>query len=103
MDKERKERADRVNGVKKSKVLKDVAMVRTQSSPALSNENGNVGSGGGAGGSPTIPLKTRVVQLLALGPTAVENIVLRVGGVQQDVMRVVNVVNCLDTSYHKLG
>lgn len=39
-----------------------------------------------------IPLKTRVVQLLALGETNVKDLVQRVGGAEQDVMRVVKVV-----------
>jgi len=71
-----------VNGVGKSKAVMDLAtsMGRTHSSPAMQS--------GGA----MIPLKTRVLQLLALGPTDVEDIVSRVGGLEQDVMRVVNVV-----------
>lgn len=88
LDKERKERAERVNGTKTANRVHAVAagattMSRTQSSPA------------GTGGSSTagqVPLKTRVVQLLALGPMEEAEIVRRVGGVEQDVMRVVKVV-----------
>jgi len=43
-----------------------------------------------------IPLKTRVIQLLALGSTALGDIVSRVGGAEQDVIRVVNVVSTSD-------
>jgi hypothetical protein len=43
--------------------------------------------------TPVIPLKTRVVQYLALGPASVEEIVGRVGGAEADVMRVVKVVS----------
>ena len=39
-----------------------------------------------------IPLKTRVVQLLALGPLSVDEIVRRVGMSDVEVMRVVKVV-----------
>jgi len=59
-------------------------MGRTQSSPQFGS--------GSTPGSPMIPLKTRVVQLLALGPISVTDIVKRVGGAEQDIMRVVNVV-----------
>jgi hypothetical protein len=44
-------------------------------------------------GTPIVPLKTRVVQHLALGPASVEEIVGRVGGAEADVMRVVKVVS----------
>ncbi|KAI9635404.1 uncharacterized protein MKK02DRAFT_32836 [Dioszegia hungarica] len=42
--------------------------------------------------TPVIPLKTRVVQYLALGPASVEEILSKLGGAEADVMRVVKVV-----------
>lgn len=39
-----------------------------------------------------IPLKTRIVQLLALGPATMEELLDRTGGNPDDVVRVVNVV-----------
>jgi hypothetical protein len=40
-----------------------------------------------------IPLKTRIVQLLALGPASMEDILSRTGGNPDEVMRVVKVVS----------
>ena len=91
IDKERKERAERVNGSGESKKADEIKahkvdevsipMGRTQSTPAMGN------------GGPMIPLKTRVVQLLALGQLGTRDLITRVGGAEADVMRVVNVVS----------
>jgi hypothetical protein len=88
-DKERKERAERVNGVApKHRAVASVAvpMGRTQSSPATTPASAATAQ------VPQVPLKTRVVQLLALGSMGQDDIVKRVGGAEQDVMRVVKVV-----------
>ena len=91
IDKERQERANRVNGVSKGKSIQSVVNMTpvgmTTSRPIVEN-----GVGTGTGGI-VIPLKTRVVQLLALGPATTADIVRKVGGLEQDVMRVVNVVS----------
>lgn len=102
-DKERKERADRVNGVTKpsaklgahlaAPTATATTMTRTQSTPTMSAGSAGASAGATAPAAPMIPLKTRVVQLLALGPSAVTDIVKRVGGAEQDVMRVVKVVS----------
>ena len=44
-------------------------------------------------GEPIIPLKTRVIQALALGPMGLDKVVKRVGMPEEDVMRVVRVVS----------
>lgn len=49
--------------------------------------------------APVVPLKTRVVQHLALGPASVEEIIGRVGGAEADVMRVVKVVSLTSRLY----
>ncbi|WWD22156.1 hypothetical protein CI109_106645 [Kwoniella shandongensis] len=106
IDKERKERAVRVEststststgtGKAKARPVERLAaagatMGRTHSSPAMGSAP--VASASTSGnGHPMIPLKTRVMQLLALGSTTVADIVRRVGGDEQNVMRVVNVV-----------
>ncbi|ORY20709.1 hypothetical protein BCR39DRAFT_554905 [Naematelia encephala] len=92
-DKERKQRADRINGngngngasaAPRTKAVEHLSaqqatpMARTQSSPAATQ--------------PMIPLKTRVIQLLALGPTTMDDMMHRVGATEEEVMRVVNVV-----------
>ena len=59
-------------------------MGRVQSSPAATV---------GAGSGPVIPLKTRVMQLLALGPITAPDLIEKVAGNEVDVMRVVNVVS----------
>ncbi|WWC87098.1 uncharacterized protein L201_001984 [Kwoniella dendrophila CBS 6074] len=112
IERERKERSIRVEGSappSKKRAVERLApgigssgMGRTNSSPQItssSSANANAAaSSGGAGSSSTtttgqmIPLKTRVMQLLALGPTTVLDIIRRVGGDEQNVMRVVNVV-----------
>ncbi|KAK4686585.1 hypothetical protein P7C73_g3552, partial [Tremellales sp. Uapishka_1] len=88
IDREKKERAERVAGVaapKKTTAIQRVAatgqMSRSQSTPPA-----------GAPAVPTIALKTRVVQLLALGAITVAGIVDRIKDSEHDVMRVVNVV-----------
>ncbi|OCF37515.1 hypothetical protein I316_00640 [Kwoniella heveanensis BCC8398] len=109
IERERKERAIRVegsappsksrpSGVPASLSAASASMGRTHSSPqitastsASASGGAHVGTSSGAG-QPMIPLKTRVMQLLALGPTTVSDIVRRVGGDEQNVMRVVNVV-----------
>ncbi|WVQ97872.1 hypothetical protein IAU59_004988 [Kwoniella sp. CBS 9459] len=105
IERERKERAIRVEGSAppanhKNKSIGGVSatlasstgMGRTHSSPQMmASASVNTGTSSG-GGQPMIPLKTRVMQLLALGPTTVADIVRRVGGDEQNVMRVVNVV-----------
>ena len=89
IDKERQERANRVNGVSKGKAIQSVVNIPPMGKiPNRSTVKNGVGTGG-----PVIPLKTRVVQLLALGPATVADIVGKVGGLEQDVMRVVNVVH----------
>ena len=42
---------------------------------------------------PVVPLKTRVMQLLALGPKSVKDVVARVGGGEDEVSRVLKVVS----------
>jgi hypothetical protein len=61
-------------------------MSRTQSSPV-----GTVTSSPAT--TPVVPLKTRVVQLLALGPCEESEMMRKVGGAEEDVKRVVNVVS----------
>lgn len=62
-------------------------LARSHSSPGVPSA-----SSAGAG-APVVPLKTRVVQHLALGAASVEEIVGCVGGAETDVMRVVKVVS----------
>ncbi|WVW78677.1 hypothetical protein I302_100637 [Kwoniella bestiolae CBS 10118] len=107
IERERKERAIRVEGsVPPSKKrlapsVSSAGMGRANSSPQMGSAvpspapapasvAGSSGTGTGTG--QMIPLKTRVMQLLALGPTTVQDIVRRVGGDEQNVMRVVKVV-----------
>ncbi|WVQ69040.1 uncharacterized protein L199_007252 [Kwoniella botswanensis] len=110
IERERKERAIRVEGSappSKKRTAAGVAaaapgvssagMGRTNSSPQMGSSTsaptqGASTTGTGTGTGQMIPLKTRVMQLLALGPTTVQDIVRRVGGDEQNVMRVVNVV-----------
>lgn len=68
-------------------------MARTVSSPAGPVPN-SASTSSGAAVVPMVPLKTRVVQLLALGASSVEDIVSRVGMSESEVMRVVRVVSC---------
>lgn len=100
IDKERQERAHRLNGSDKPRT-KAIASLgvsgapgtqleRATSSPPVSN---GIRSGAAGAGVPMIPLKTRVVQLLALGAFTVESILGRVGGGEAETMRVVNVVS----------
>ncbi|KAK6903944.1 hypothetical protein I203_107455 [Kwoniella mangroviensis CBS 8507] len=108
IERERKERALRVEGSappsKKRSVagvaaaapgVSSVGMGRTNSSPQMGSSTSAPTQGASTtvtGTGQMIPLKTRVMQLLALGPTTVQDIVRRVGGDEQNVMRVVNVV-----------
>ncbi|WVF70010.1 hypothetical protein IAT40_004796 [Kwoniella sp. CBS 6097] len=108
IERERKERAIRVEGSAPPSKSRDkgaaaalassAGMGRTHSSPQMtaSTSAGPATAPSAAATSssaqPMIPLKTRVMQLLALGPTTVSDIVRRVGGDEQNVMRVVNVV-----------
>ncbi|WRT64970.1 uncharacterized protein IL334_001911 [Kwoniella shivajii] len=111
IDRERKERSVRVEGSapplnnNKRNVEKfapgigianaSSIMARTNSSPQIKSSTitpAATTNGTGTGTGQMIPLKTRVMQLLALGPTTVSDIIRRVGGDEQNVMRVVNVV-----------
>lgn len=92
-DKERKDRAQRVKGEKKAippalHLDHSTNMARTTSSPAVPSSAPPT-----ATSTPIVPLKTRVVQLLALGASSVEDIVARVGMSEGEVMRVVRVVS----------
>ena len=67
-------------------------MSRTQSSPASSGAS--ITSATVAGGiSPKIPLKTRVIQVLAFNNFTEAQIASKVDSPAADVMRVVNVVS----------
>ncbi|KAK8846784.1 hypothetical protein IAR55_005872 [Kwoniella newhampshirensis] len=105
IDRERKERAVRVEGsstsmgkarskpVERLSASASTTMGRTHSSPTMGTSAAPAVNGNSVTSNHTmIPLKTRVMQLLALGPTSVADIVRRVGGDEQNVMRVVNVV-----------
>jgi len=98
-EKERKDRVDRVNGLKKAKPpsLDSAPTPRTISSPLIPPP---LSASGSASGGPVIPLKTRVVQLLALGPQSIDDIVARVGMSENEVMRVVNVVSTRSNRFH---
>lgn len=90
-DRERKISADsRINGAgAPSRAVSAVAalsMAKTQSSP-------NVSTSPSVSTTPVIPLKTRVVQLLAMGSCPQTDIVTRLKGLEADIMRVVNVVS----------
>jgi hypothetical protein len=67
-----------------SPIPSHVPMARTQSGPAATSMT-----------MERIPLKTRVVQHLALGPSTMQGIVDTVGGEMSDIVRTVNVVSCL--------
>jgi hypothetical protein len=85
IDKDKKERAERVVGNGKPRARLDPVAASSRSSsvaPPILPQT-----------APVVPLKTRVVQLLALGPTEVSDIVRRVGGAEEDIMRVVQVVS----------
>ena len=90
MDKTRKERASRVNGLNKTKTTVNVVtpMGRAQSNPGSSSTARNITNEDGS----MIPLKTRVLQLLALGPVRFGDLVARVGGDDEGVLRIVKVV-----------
>jgi len=91
-----------VNGLKKAKppALDSAPLPqRTVGSPLVPPP---ASAGGSNTGGPIIPLKTRVVQLLALGPQSIEDIVSRVGMSENEVMRIVNVVSDLDLSNGRL-
>ena len=91
-DRERKDRADRLNGIKKAipPSLDHIGttMNRTMSSPAVPAPSSG-------SNTPMVPLKTRVVQLLALGPLSVDEIVSKVGMSEGEVVRVVKGVSRL--------
>lgn len=96
-DKVKKANADRINGVAPPRPVAAVAasaatsMGRTQSSP--SGISGAKSTPNSMPTTPVVPLKTRVVQLLALGPCPQQDMLRRLGGVEGDIMRVVNVVS----------
>lgn len=69
-------------------------MARTLSGPAAST----LGSGMGE----KIPLKTRVVQFLALGPTTVDEILEHTQGDYNDVLRVANVIGLQEDGQYRL-
>ncbi|KAL7422640.1 hypothetical protein Q5752_001931 [Cryptotrichosporon argae] len=52
--------------------------------------------------APAIPLKTRVVQLLAVGQIGMPDLVARLGAAEDDVARVVNVVGRADGAHYTL-
>lgn len=93
-DREKKANADRINGVPKPRTVtlppaavaaQAASMARTQSSPAATVTTGPP--------TPVIPLKTKVIQHLALGPCPQADIVQRLRQPEVDIMRVVNVVS----------
>ncbi|RXK37615.1 hypothetical protein M231_05157 [Tremella mesenterica] len=97
LDEQRKARAEMVDGSSNSSKPRQIltpqvpspagvsaAMNRVQSSPAT--------IGAATGTTPIIPLKTRVMQTLALGPISASELILRVAGNEVDVMRVANVI-----------
>lgn len=119
-DRERKDRAERVNGVNNgtsssssggSKKAAGRAipahvgdagkMGRSMSSPISSSFPGTGSDPANGATTPVIPLKTRVIQLLALGPLPVHEIIKRVGMSESEVMRVVRVVSYFKTQ--KIG
>ncbi|WWC67735.1 uncharacterized protein I206_101647 [Kwoniella pini CBS 10737] len=106
-DRERKERAVKVDGAsqpskkrsleKSAPGISSAGMGRTISSPQMSTSA--TASSSANGSTPMIPLKTRVMQLLALGPTTVPDIVRRVGGDEQNVMNVVRAIGRPSSSH----
>ncbi|WWC59219.1 uncharacterized protein I303_101769 [Kwoniella dejecticola CBS 10117] len=111
-ERERKERAVKVDGTgqqptkkrsleKSAPGISSAGMGRTISSPQMSTTTSlptAAASSTGSGSTPMIPLKTRVMQLLALGPTTVLDIVRRVGGDEHNVMNVVKAIGRASTS-----
>ena len=95
-DQLRKDRADRVNGVKKARpqdgTSSSISMARAVSSPVTSL-NPSLSDAPAGAKAPVVPLKTRVIQLLALGPRNMQDIVDRVEMHESDVTRVVKVVS----------
>lgn len=70
------------------------AMARTLSGPAASTLGSSMGE--------KIPLKTRVVQFLALGPTTVDEILEHTQGDYNDVLRVANVIGLQEGGQYRL-
>jgi len=68
------------------------SMSRTQSSPAGTGVTPTASDAAAARPSPKIPLKTRVIQLLAFGNYTEAQIAAKLESPAADVMRVVNVV-----------
>lgn len=60
----------------------------TPATPALPSRAGTP-----AKSTPVVPLKTRIMQLLALGPRNVDDVVAKVGGGEDEVARVLKVVS----------
>jgi len=69
------------------------SMSRTQSSPAGTGVTPTASDAAAARPSPKIPLKTRVIQLLAFGNYTEAQIAAKLESPAADVMRVVNVVS----------
>lgn len=69
-------------------------MARTLSGPAASTLGSSMGE--------KIPLKTRVVQFLALGPTTVDEILEHTQGDYNDVLRVAKVIGLHDDGQYRL-
>jgi len=69
------------------------SMSRTQSSPAGTGVTPTASDAAAARPSPKIPLKTRVIQLLAFGNYTEAQISAKLESPAADVMRVVNVVS----------
>ncbi|ODN96381.1 hypothetical protein L198_04095 [Cryptococcus wingfieldii CBS 7118] len=104
LDQRKKDRAARIDGSapasglggagkkKAERLLGSVSMAVSSSAP------GAVGSAPAAG---SVPLKTRVVQYLAMGETTEEDLCRRMGGDEHHVMRVVQVVG--RPSEHRVG
>jgi hypothetical protein len=69
------------------------SMSRTQSSPAGTGVTPTASEAATARPSPKIPLKTRVIQLLAFGNYTEAQVAAKLESPAADVMRVVNVVS----------
>ncbi|EKD01378.1 hypothetical protein A1Q2_04325 [Trichosporon asahii var. asahii CBS 8904] len=109
LDAQREARAARVMGTKPSSHSRQTSlsslpqrpspspappMARTLSGPAASTLGSSMGE--------KIPLKTRVVQFLALGPTTVDEILEHTQGDYNDVLRVAKVIGLHDDGQYRL-
>lgn len=89
LEKQRKERALKVDGIKRHTDRVASGAMSAPMAVTTSAPGAVWGSGTGTG---SIPLKTRVMQYLAMGETTQEDLCRRMGGDEQNVMRVVKVV-----------